>query len=100
MSEIKITVDRVSLSKNDAEPEITVTKRGWIRSPIADRMVAWHLRDLVRALDAQEVPDTAKVVAHMGNTGHTTNLTVEWAEVLERTSPADEPPSELTEGDH
>jgi hypothetical protein len=83
VSEIKITVSRVSVSKNDSEPVVTSTKSGWIRSPIADRMTAWHLRDLVRALDAQDVPATAKVVAYRNDVGHTTHLTVEWSEALD-----------------
>ena len=83
MSEVKITVSRVSVLKNDAEPEIETTKHGWVRSRIADRMTAWHLRELVRALDAQAVPDGARVTAHKSDVGHATHLTVEWSETLD-----------------
>lgn len=83
MSEIKITIDRVSTSKGEGAAVVVTTKRGWIRSPAADRMAAWHLRDLVRALDAQGVPGTAKVTASKSDSGHTTGLTVEWSEPVE-----------------
>ncbi|MGI5144809.1 hypothetical protein ACQEVC_45580 [Plantactinospora sp. CA-294935] len=46
-------------------------------SPYQGGMSVWALRDFVRALDAEEIPDDAKVECHRDhNTLHLTNLSV------------------------
>jgi hypothetical protein len=83
VSDLRITTEHVRTFKDGAEPELVSKQYGWVRSPIADRMTAWHLRNLVRTLDAQAAPDNAKVIANKGETGHTTHLIVEWVETLD-----------------
>jgi hypothetical protein len=47
-------------------------------TPVTGSMTAWALRDLVRALDEQQVPDDATVTAHHNvNTRHLERLSVD-----------------------
>ncbi len=60
----------------------TITNRGdWVRgttiSTSADRMTAWHVREFVKAMDREGIPDRAMISdRHANDTRHFTGLFV------------------------
>jgi predicted transcriptional regulator len=58
-----------------------------VRSSVADRMTAWHLRDFVKALDAANVPDKTLLEASHGENYHLTGLMARFSVTLDQEEP-------------
>lgn len=85
MADIKVTTSTTEKTKTGPTraTESTRARHTWVRSAIADRMSAWHVRDFVKAMDEAGVPDGALVEASRSNTGHLTALTVSHPEAID-----------------
>lgn len=81
-AEYKIGLHTSRLRGHRNQDGRVTTLTGWARSPVADRMTVWHLRELVRRLDSIGAPDAARVEAAKSDVGHLTTLTVVWDERL------------------
>lgn len=80
MAEVKrttwTTTKRNTRTGVDDEPVTKEDVRVW--SITADRMSAYHLFDLAKALEAEGCPQSAKVEARNSDVGHLTSLEVSW----------------------